>query len=182
MLGNPLGNILLAGILGATAMAAFLYALHFGRIANGDFVRAIGSIGSKTEYNSIPIGLAIHYVTGILFAFLYALLVGMVPDEAYVTALVLCGFFGFCHGLVVAVALIYLVGIEHPLRRFQKIGAGVAVAYCVAHIVYGVVVGAILGSAADYSAYRPRFGAEIQKLDLNRAHATDDKRSHEFWC
>lgn len=56
------------------------------------------------------------------------------------------GLIGFFHGCVVSFALTVIVDEDHPLPEFRKFGFEVVVYYWVAQILYGLVLGAIVGT------------------------------------
>jgi len=54
---------------------------------------------------------------------------------------------GVFHGLVVSFLLAVLVAEHHPIEQFQKAGSEVAAAHLFGHIIYGLIVGAVIGIA-----------------------------------
>jgi hypothetical protein len=138
-------SILLAGFTGTTVMTLFLYAIHARKIANGDMVRAIGSLILRKEDLALPVGLAAHYLVGLFFAFVYSFAIGVAPGVSGMVAAFFGGFIGCVHGVVVAIGLTYLVADHHPLPRFRDVGMRVVVVHFLAHVFYGFSVGAVLG-------------------------------------
>ena len=144
---NPF-QISLVGLLATTVMTAFLYFIHWAGFANGDMVRAIGGAITKRYDGSLWTGLAVHYVTGIMFAFLYVYILSHVPPLADSHAIKMAGLgalLGFVHGLVVSMGLVVVVAEHHPMEQFRRTGVGVAVLHLAAHVVYGGVVGWCVG-------------------------------------
>ncbi len=52
---------------------------------------------------------------------------------------------GFIHGAVVGFLLISTVAVRHPLPEFREAGFNVAVAHWADHLVYGFLVGSVIG-------------------------------------
>ena len=145
-----------AGILATAMMSATLYLIHWRGFAEGDMIRALGSLVTRNEVNAIPLGVTIHLVSGIVFAFLYVIGWSTLPLTGFAIFMVLGLITGFAHGLVVSFALVVAVAEHHPLPHFQRTGIGVAVAHLVAHVVYGFVVGLIAGAYELHLDVLPR--------------------------
>jgi Family of unknown function (DUF6789) len=142
----PILQTVLAGVIATAVMSAALYGIHWRGFAEADMIRALGSIVTRNESNAMPIGLVIHFLSGIIFAFVYVIVWSTLPVSQFQHYLLLGLITGFAHGLVVSFALVVLVAEHHPLQRFQRAGIGVAVAHLVAHVVYGLLVGIVAGS------------------------------------
>jgi uncharacterized membrane protein YagU involved in acid resistance len=147
---------ILAGLIGTAAMSSALYLLHWRGLAEADMIRAIGSIVTRNEANALPLGVAIHFVSGVVFAFLYILVWSTLPIDQFGQYVLLGLVTGFAHGLVVSFSLVILVAEHHPLERFQQAGMGVAVAHLVGHVVYGLLVGIVAGSYLVRLDYLPK--------------------------
>ena len=52
---------------------------------------------------------------------------------------------GFFHGLVVSLALVWIVSERHPLEEFNDAGLAVGLSHLLGHVVYGGVVGVVVG-------------------------------------
>ena len=141
-------QISLIGLLATTVMTAFLYFIHWAGFANGDMVRAIGSAITKRYDGSFWTGMAVHYVSGIIFAIIYVYILALVPPLADDQAIKMAGLgalLGFVHGLVVSLGLVVVVAEHHPMEQFRRAGFGVALVHLAAHVVYGGVVGWCVG-------------------------------------
>lgn len=141
-------QISLVGLLATSVMTAFLYFIHWAGFANGDMVRAIGSAITKRYDGSLWTGLAVHYVTGIIFAAIYVYILALVPplsDGHVIKIAGLGALLGFVHGLVVSMGLVVVVAEHHPMEQFRRAGVGVALLHLAAHVVYGGVVGWCVG-------------------------------------
>jgi hypothetical protein len=136
-----LARVLLVGI-GATAlMSLSLYLIHWSGFANGDMVRALGSLATRRYENSLAVGWVIHFSAGALFSVLYVLAWGMTGFPAATLGVPICTVFGLFHGVVVSLLLVVIIAEHHPLERFQEAGLRVAITHIAAHVVYGFVVG-----------------------------------------
>ncbi len=142
----PILQTILAGVIATAVMTASLYAIHWKGFAEADMLRALGSIFTRSESNALPYGMALHFVSGIVFAFLYVIVWSTLPLSEPIHYVLLGLVTGFAHGLVVSFMLVILVAEHHPLPRFQNAGIGVALAHLAAHVVYGLLVGVVAGS------------------------------------
>ena len=147
-----MSNFLLAclvGIASTSLMTFALYLLHWRGFSNGDMVRALGSILTRHYENALGPGLALHYTFGVLFTFLYVYVWGLFPEIAadgiwrYVGLGIFCG---AAQGLVVSMLLVIFVAEHHPLLQFRVAGMRVALAHVLAHVVFGGVVGLMVGA------------------------------------
>lgn len=155
----PLLTVLLAGFVGTTALIAALYAIQWPQIKQGDMVRAVGSMLTRSKKKSLPVGLAVIYFGGFLFAFGYAALVGILPVAGVASTFLLGAGLGTAHGVVIGLLLVAAFETEHPLIRFMPGGAGITMvmSYTAIHAVYGAIVGAVLSTIADHTRYFPVF-------------------------
>jgi hypothetical protein len=137
-------SIILAGVLGTTAMILLMGLMHGLNLANADMVRAIGSFYTQSYKKSLVPGLIINYFFGIIFSLGYAALIGMAPETGPSVTLALATAIGFVHGIVIGLFLITEVTEFHPLVRFRKAGPEISFAYILGHIGYGLTVGVTL--------------------------------------
>ncbi len=136
---------LLAGLLGTGVMSLFMSYITTTGIANADMIRAVGSLYSRTYENALRPGLIIHFASGAIIAIIYALFISLFHPMTLLSYVVVALAFSTLHGLVVSFLLVVLVAQYHPLERFQKAGSEVASAHFVGHVIYGIVVGLVLG-------------------------------------
>jgi hypothetical protein len=52
---------------------------------------------------------------------------------------------GFLHGLIVSLGLVWVVAEQHPLQEFNEAGMAIGLSHIVGHVVYGGVVGLVVG-------------------------------------
>ena len=143
---------ILAGILGTAGMTIVMWLIHRSGLANADMMRAIGSLYTRSYENSLLPGFIIHF--GV--AFLYTAFLSIFLLRSVVALTGLGGMLGLLHGLVVSFALVALVAEHHPLEQFQKAGSEVVVAHMVGHIIYGLIVGAVIGITGISFDFIPR--------------------------
>jgi hypothetical protein len=134
-----------AGIVGAGGMSLFMWLATRFHLANADMLRAVGSILTKRYENAFLPGLLIHLAMGAGFSLVYAAFIGLFGANSFASYIVLGAAFGIFHGLVVSFTLVVLVAQYHPLERFQSAGVEVAAAHFLGHVIYGLIVGTILG-------------------------------------
>ncbi len=136
---------ILAGILGTGGMTFVMWLINRSRLANADMMRAIGSLYTRSYENSLLPGFIIHFGVGSIIAFLYTAFLSIFYLRSVIAFSALGGMLGLLHGLVVSFALVVLVAENHPLEQFQKAGSEVVVAHMVGHIIYGLIVGTVIG-------------------------------------
>jgi hypothetical protein len=144
--GNLVVSSLIAGVFGTLGMSVFLYVISKSVYKNTDMVKALGSLVTKSLNNAFQVGISLHIISGIVFAFIYAIILAIFNVHGLSACLGGSLIIGFIHGGVVSFLLIPAVAESHPLHRFRIEGFSVAIAYWAAHIVYGLIVGIIIGA------------------------------------
>lgn len=134
-------RVLLVGIVATACMSLCLYLMHWSGSANGDMVRALGSLVTRRDENSLPIGWVIHFSAGAAFSVIYAQALEMTGFPVATLGVLICGVFALFHGSVVSLLLVVVIAEHHPLERFQQAGLRVAIVHIAAHLVYGLVLG-----------------------------------------
>ncbi len=135
---------ILAGLIATTGMTLVLWAITRSGWTNADMVRALGSAVTGKYENSARVGLIIHYSAGIPIALLYALAIHLIHTESFFYVLLAGTAFGFVHGFAFGFVLVELSE-HHPVEQFKEADFQVAVAHLIGHVVYGFLVGLILG-------------------------------------
>jgi len=134
-----------AGVIGTGGMTFIMYLVNKMGITNARMVIAIGSLLTKTRENAIRVGLIMHFTAGVIFAILYTLFFSLYGISGIIQ-LVGFGFgFGFIHGFIMSFILVIAVAEHHPLEEFRDAGFPVAIAHVVGHMVYGTLVGLVIG-------------------------------------
>ena len=134
-----------AGFIGTMGMTGVMYLITRSGLTNADMVRAIGSIFTRSLDSALLIGGILHIISGIIFAMLYIIGFNLFGFEGtpVLTAIGLC--YGVAHGFVLSFILVAAVAEHPPLPQFQEAGFSVAVSHFVGHLVYGVLVGFVVG-------------------------------------
>lgn len=132
-----------AGLVGASSMSLVMATIHSTGYANADMIRAIGSLITRKYEGSFGWGLAIHLVSGMLFAIPYTAVLSALGPMSLLMSIGLSGLMGLVHGFVMSLILLGVVTERHPMNRFQKAGFEVAIAHIVGHVAYGIGVGAV---------------------------------------
>jgi hypothetical protein len=136
---------ILGGLLGTGGMTLVLYAFDRAGLANGDMVRAVGTLITKNYENSILPGLVIHFLSGILFSIIYTIIIDAFNPNSIEQSIAYGIAAGVFHGAVVALMLV-VAAEHHPIEKFQKATFSVAALHWGAHIVFGFIVGLIVGT------------------------------------
>lgn len=147
MLMQFLLTALLAGILAGAAMEAALWVIGAAGWAKADMIVALGGLLTKRRDNAWRVGAFVHVVAAIVFAVLYTLLMLKLEMTAMPQSMLLGGAVGFGHGLIVSLGLVWVVAERHPLEEFNEAGLAIGLSHLVGHVVYGAVVGFVVGIA-----------------------------------
>jgi hypothetical protein len=137
----------LAGLCGALAMTAVMKLVAQSGWARGDMIVAVGSMFTKTRENSFQVGLILHTLSAVVFGQLYTVLLIGLELSAWPYALFAGAGMGVFHGLVVSLALCWVVADQHPLEEFRRAGVSVALTHFVGHVAYGAAVGLVIALA-----------------------------------
>lgn len=135
----------LAGVIGTAGMSIALWGISHTGIANAAMIRAIGSLFTRSYEDSFGLGLTVHFIVGIILAFIYIALISLFDPESLAGAIAYGGMIGLAHGVAFGFLLVVAVAEHHPLEQFRKAGLEVAIAHLVGHVVYGVLVGTVVG-------------------------------------
>ncbi len=139
--------IILSGILGTSGMSLVMWLITRSGLTNADMIRAVGSIYTRSYKNALLPGIIMHFTAGIIFAFLYVVFLSLFSLGSVGAYIGMGAMTGVFHGLVVSYLLVVSVAEHHPLEQFQKAGSEVAAAHLFGHIIYGLIVGAVIGYA-----------------------------------
>jgi hypothetical protein len=112
---------------------------------NANMVRALGSALTRSMDTSLLPGLAIQYISGVIFAFFYIYFLQMLKLSDALSFTIAGCVIGFAHGFVFSFIMVILAE-HHPVEKFQNAGFQVAITHFFAHIVYGGLVGLVAGS------------------------------------
>ncbi len=136
---------LLAGVVGTAAMTIFLIIPRFLNTENVDIIRAVGALWTRKEEGAWAPGIVIHFASGIAFAYIYWFLFGLAGLPLNVWTGVLAG---AVHGAIVMLLTGIAIQEHHPVTRYQKRGPMTGFMQLLAHVLYGLIVGAIVHALA----------------------------------
>ncbi|MBI2486555.1 MAG: hypothetical protein HYW01_06285 [Deltaproteobacteria bacterium] len=134
-----------AGILGTGGMSLAMWLITRSGVANADMIRAIGSIFTRSYENSFGPGIIIHLIAGTVIAFIYILLINLLSPTSIAYFILTGAMIGLFHGVAFSFLLVVSVAEHHPLEQFRDAGSEVAIAHLVGHIIYGLIIGAVVG-------------------------------------
>lgn len=127
-----------SGLLAAAVMALFLVEVEKLGWAKSDMFWTIGSIFSKSRTTARTIGLTVHALAGVIFAVIYVMIWSVFTPLTYNDFVKIGILTGAIHGLAVAFSqIVILAG--------SKKGFNVALTHVSAHVLFGLVLGAIVG-------------------------------------
>lgn len=135
----------LAGIVGTAGMSLVLWGISQTGLANAAMIRAIGSMFTRSYEDSLGPGFVVHFIAGIIIAFIYVALISLLAPESLAGTIAYGGMIGLAHGVAFGFLLVVAVAEHHPLEQFRRAGLEVAIAHLIGHVIYGVLVGAIVG-------------------------------------
>ena len=135
----------LSGVIGTAGMTLLLFAMTKSNVINVDLLGALGSLFTKKLSSATRVGLMIHAVVGIIFAFIYVLIISAFKINTFINCIGAGILIGFIHASLVSFLLVPSVAESHPIKKFQKEGFVVAFSYWTAHILYGFLIGLVIG-------------------------------------
>ena len=145
MIGSFLVTALIAGILGGAAMELAMGLISRGGWAKGDMIVAIGSLVTKSRDNAFRVGAIIHAICAVGFAAVYTMLMLVLGVTQLPLSMMLGLGVGVLHGILVSLMLVWVVSESHPLPEFNDAGLEVGLSHFIGHVVYGGVVGVVVG-------------------------------------
>lgn len=140
--------VIVAGLAGLTALEIVMWLIARRGWAQGNMLVAIGSLITRKRENAFFIGALLHLGAALGFAGLYLFLMLKFGFTQFPAALAAGIGFGLLHGMVVTLALVWVVSEQHPLEEFQDAGLAVGVTHIAGHAAYGTVVGLVIGLLA----------------------------------
>jgi hypothetical protein len=136
---------LVAGMLGGAAMEGALWLIGRAGWAKADMLVALGSLLTRSRENAWRVGAVLHLASAIGFAMAYTLLMLQLSLTHMPLSMMLGLGVGIVHGLLVSLALVWVVAEQHPLEEFNEATLAIGLAHMVGHVVYGGVVGFVVG-------------------------------------
>ncbi len=137
----------IAGIVGGLAMTAVMALVGRADGARRSMVHAVGSLLTKTRENAQLVGVLLHGAAAIGYGLLYTILLMAFGLTEWPGGL-FGGFgLGTFHGIVVSLALVWVIADQHPLPEYRDTGPMVFLQHLAGHIAYGVAVGVVVSFA-----------------------------------
>lgn len=140
-----LGTALVAGVVGGLAMQLAMRLIGRGNELKGDMILALGSLITKSRDNAYRVGLIVHVTAAVGFGLVYTLLMVTLGYTGMPMSLMLGLGVGTLHGLIVSLMLVWVVADQHPLEEFKEADLLVGLSHMAGHVVYGAVIGLIVG-------------------------------------
>ena len=159
--GNfDVGTAIWAGFVGAIAMLGVIYMGLASGMTSMNLLRTLGTMAVPKASNPViyGIGLMMHLMMGAGFGLVHAGLLHAVDPASEGAAAAYGALFGGVHGVIVALTMPVILTMMHPLVRsgdlpepgvaLTRLGKMTPVGIVMAHVVFGLVVGAIYVSVA----------------------------------
>lgn len=120
-------------------MTVFLLFPRWFKLGHVDVIRAAGMLTTRNEEKAFGVGLIVHIVSGIAFAFIYLGLFHLMSLPLNL----MTGFLGGAiHGVIVMLLVSITIMEHHPISKYRHRGPMTGVMQLLAHVIYGVVLGA----------------------------------------
>lgn len=139
-------EIIIGGVVGTICMTVVMTFIHRAGWANGDMIRALGSLVTKSYHNAIAPGLAIHFAVGIAVAVPYTFILRAIPTQVTLAYIAIGAVVGIFHGAAMSFILLAAIADNHPVEQFREPSFDVAAAHVAGHIAYGMGVGAMVAA------------------------------------
>lgn len=134
----------MAGVIATAGMTTVLWLITRSGRTNADMVRALGSFITRSYHNSLLVGTAIHFGAGIPIAMLYIVAFQVIRVESIASMMLAGAAFGFFHGFAFSFVML-TISEYHPVDKFHKADFQVAFAHLLGHVVFGILVGLMVG-------------------------------------
>ncbi len=138
---------LVAGVLGGGAMLGAMALIDRSGVPGRNIVAAVGSLFTRSRESAVRVGGLLHAVAAVFSALIYTELLLAFDLTAWPGALLGGLGIGAFHGVVVSLALVWMIADAHPLEEFRNAGPAVFLEHLSGHIVYGAVVGVVIALA-----------------------------------
>ncbi|NIX15718.1 MAG: hypothetical protein GWN11_07505 [Candidatus Dadabacteria bacterium] len=137
---------MISGLIGTAGMTFVMWAITKSGLAHADMIRAIGSIFTRSYDDAVTPGVIVHFGVGIIIAFFYVLIISILDPTSAIKTLGAGAMIGIFHGVTFSFLLVVAVAEHHPIEKFKTAGSEVAIAHLAGHIVYGLLVGAVVAA------------------------------------
>ena len=137
----------MAGIAGGVAMTGVMALVGSSDVPGRSMVNAVGSLLTRSRENARLVGVLLHGISAVGYGLLYTILLMALNLTSWPSAL-FGGFgLGTFHGIVVSLALVWVIADQHPLEEYRETGPMVFLQHLAGHVAYGVVVGCVVAFA-----------------------------------
>jgi len=126
-------------------MNLFMRVMSVGGPREINMIEALGSLLIGRIDGALRLGTAAHLVSGVFFGIIYALLLMAIRPGGPVSSLFICLGIGFFHGLIFTYMMMYYAAERHPVPKYRNATMSVGIVHLLGHMVYGAVVGFIVG-------------------------------------
>lgn len=116
-----------------------------GGLAKGNMIVALGGMVTRSRDNAFRVGLVLHVISAIGFAMVYAMMMLWLGATEMPAALIVGLGAGLFHGLIVSLMLVWVVAEGHPFDEYNEAGLAVGLSHLIGHVVYGAIVGLVVG-------------------------------------
>ncbi len=137
----------LAGGFGAAAMLLVLWLFTVSGLAKVRLVIAVGSLLTRSYEKAALVGGCVHVTLAVFFGQIYTWVLIAIGHPGIGASMLWGATLGMFQGLVMSLILIAAVAEAHPLEEFQQRSFAIALSNWVAHVFYGLVVGAVIGAS-----------------------------------
>jgi hypothetical protein len=138
----------IAGLVGAAAMEGVMFLITRAQWAKANMVTALGGLVSRRRENAFRVGALVHALAAVGFALLYNYAMRAFGLAAFPVAFFVGIGFGFLHGFLVSLTLVWVVSDTHPFEEYREAGFAVGVAHLAGHVAYGAGVGLVIALGA----------------------------------
>jgi hypothetical protein len=143
---NEILSFFIIGLLATSAMTSFLWLITGLTRTNVDMIKALGALYTNTLENSLMPGIFMQFTGGILMTYVYGIFMSLLDyNTAYSYAFIGLGI-GLVHGIATTLVLKILLAEHHPSEEYRTISKSGASTHVFAHLLYGLVIGAMYGS------------------------------------
>lgn len=134
-----------AGLIGAAGMAAVLFLFSRKGWTRANLIVALGSVVTRKSQNAFGVGITLHAVAGIVFAMVYTIIFAFFGLDHPLAILFVGLFLGFLHGIVMSLIIVVTLVLSEGDGEFKKVEFSAGPVHLIGHIVYGLLVGAVVG-------------------------------------
>ena len=135
----------LAGWIATACFTGFLVFITKSGITNANMIVALGSLLTHGKQRAFQVGLIFHIFSGTFFGIFYTLFFVLIGKAGFGSIFLFGLLMGLLHGVIVALALVASIADYHPIKEYQTVNFGIALAHVIAHVIFGGVMGIIIG-------------------------------------